>query len=296
MTSSPSSFETNELRLRVGDRNFTFPTPADFEFALSGRTCVPAEKINALVDVPDERLLQEAEAIKQAEQRFSDALSGVLANLKDINGFLDQTKLSMISQDNDWREIVSALMAVPAGFEQFKKVALVKYMQYMVSRQEIVKGLYHHRQLHKRDDDKTSWTRNIPKKALGDTGIFEYLSFAEKGADGDAFKRLPKGETLEIELDPDATFGMRLARSMCGIVNHGDLVFIDDRGVETSLHEGKNIIGRDASADVVMDSSLRDISRKHLIVETDGSNVFRLTDISSHGTWVDGRYVESTGI
>lgn len=296
MTAKPSSSATRELRLKVGDRDFRFPTPADFEFALSGRTCVPAEKINALVDVSDDRLLQEAEAIKLAEQRFSEALSGVLANIDDINDVLGQTKLSVISQDNDWRSIISALVAVPAGFEQYKKVALVKYMQYMVSRQDIVKGLYHHRQVHKLDSGKASSTRNIPKKALGDTGIFEYLSFAEQGAEDDAFKRLPKGETLEIELDPDDTFVVRLARSPCGIVNRGQLIFIDDKGLETPLREGKNVIGRDASADVVMDASLRDISRKHLVVETDGSNSFRLTDVSSHGTWVDAQYVEDTGI
>lgn len=296
MTFNPSSSETDVLRLEVGERTCTFPTPADFEFALSGRVCVPAEKINALVDVSDDALLKEATAIKQAEQRFSEALSGVLANIDDVNAVLEETNLAVISQDNDWRPIISALMAVPAGFEQYKKVALVKYMQYMVSRQEIVKGLYHHRQIHKQTPGKAPSTKRSPDKSLGETGIFEYMAFAEHAEGNDGFKRLPKGETLEVELDKDSTFRVRLARSACGIVNRGHLIFVDNNGLETSLREGENVIGRDAAADVVMDLNLRDISRKHLIVEAVGSNVFRLTDVSTHGTWVDPEYVEDTGI
>ena len=289
------SSDSDELRLKIRGRNYTFATPADFEFALSGRICVPAEKITALVDVSDERLLQEAEAIKQAEKRFSDALSGVLANIEEINDLLKETKLSTISQDNDWRTIISALMAVPAGFEQYKKVALVKYMQYMVSRQEIVKGLYHHRQIHKETPGKPA-PKKPTGKSLGDTAIFETMAFAEPGKEGADYKRIPKGETLQVELEKNGTFGVRLARSACRIVNRGQLVFVDHEVIETPLREGKNRIGRDADADIVMDPSLRDISRQHLIVETDGSDLFRLTDVSSHGTWVEPGYVAGAGI
>ena len=289
------SSEPDELRLKIRDRTYSFQTPADFEFALAGRTCVPAEKITQLVEVSDDQLLQEAEAIKQAEKRFADALSGVLANIEEINDLLKETKLAVISQDNDWRPIISALTSVPAGFEQYKKIAMVKYMQYMVSRQEIVKGLYHHRQIHKKVAAEPASTKKVSGK-LGETGIFEYMAFLEPGSQGDDFKRLPKGETLEVELDADATFGLRLARCVCGVVNRGGLFFVDQEGVETPLREGKNVIGRDPGADVVMDPNLRDISRNHLIIETDGTKVMRLTDVSSHGTWVEPGYVTGAGI
>ena len=44
------------------------------------------------------------------------------------------------------------------------------------------------------------------------------------------------------------------------------------------------------------DASLRDVSRKHLIVETDGSNRLRLTDISSHGTSLPPKFLDHTSI
>jgi len=287
--------ETDALTLKLGDRTYVFNTLSEFEFTLTGRICVPATKIIALVDVSDDNLLEEAAAIKQAERRFADALSGVLANIGDVNNVLKEVNLSLISQDNDWRAIISALMAVPAGFEQFKKIALVKYMQYLVSRQEIVKGLYQHRQVHKIGSGETS-SSNAAEDALKETAIFEMTTFAASDKEGVEFSRLPKGETLEVELDRNTTFSLRLAKNACGILHRGRLIFVDNKGQETSLREGKNIIGRDAGADVVMDPNLRDVSRKHLIVETDGSNIFRLTDISSHGTWVNPKYLDDTGI
>jgi hypothetical protein len=45
-----------------------------------------------------------------------------------------------------------------------------------------------------------------------------------------------------------------------------------------------------------MGANLRDVSRKHLIVESDGTSVVLLTDISSHGTWVHPKYLDNTGI
>ena len=290
-----SAPETEELSLKVGGKTYSFNNPAEFEFALSGRICVPAQKITALVDVKDEDLLEEAAAIKQAEQRFADGLSGVLANIGDINNVLKELDLALISQDNDWRAIIAALMAVPAGFEQYKKVALVKYMQYLVSRQEIVKGLHEHRQIHKSPSGKSAAAKSA-EDALKETAIFEMTTFAAPSKEGAEFSRLPKGETLEVELTKGEQFHLRLAKSPSGIVYRGRLLFIDHQGQETTLREGKNIVGRDASADVIIDASLRDVSRKHLIIESDGTRTVRITDISSHGTWVEPKYLDDTGV
>ena len=46
--------------------------------------------------------------------------------------------------------------------------------------------------------------------------------------------------------------------------------------------------------DVVVDAQYREISRRHLIVETDGLEVIRLTDISSLGTSVPHEFLNTT--
>lgn len=109
------------------------------------------------------------------------------------------------------------------------------------------------------------------------------------------YKRLPKGETLELSLEPAEAFTLFVARHECAIVMRDHLFFIDSDGRETSLRSGKNIVGRDAAADIVMEAGMRDISRKHLVIESEGSEIVRVTDISSHGTWAHPRYLEGTG-
>jgi len=291
-----STPETDELTITLGEKSYTFSTPSEFEFALAGRTCVPVSKIASLVDVPDTDLLNEAAAIKQAERRFSEALSGVLANIEDINQFMKEIDLSLISQDNEWRAIISALMAVPASFEQYKKVALVKYMQYLVSRQEIIKVLHEHRQKQKEGAAPGGDGQSEAESKLKETAIFDVTTFQTPAEDATEYGRLPKGETLEISVEPDETFTLLVAKHKCQILRRDRLLFVDDRGQETTLRTGKNIIGRDAGADVVMDANLRDVSRKHLIVESDGTSVVLLTDISSHGSWVHPKYLDNTGI
>jgi hypothetical protein len=291
-----STPETDELTLTLGEKSYTFSTPSEFEFALAGRTCVPVTKIASLVDVPDTDLLNEAEAIKQAERRFSEALSGVLANIADINQFLKEIDLSLISQDNEWRAIISALMPVPASFEHYKKIALVKYMQYLVSRQEIIKVLHEHRQKQKESAASGGDGHSEAESKLKETAIFDVTTFTAPAEDATEYGRLPKGETLEISVEPDEPFTLLVAKHKCKILRRDRLLFVDDKGQETTLRTGKNIIGRDAGADVVMDANLRDVSRKHLIVESDGTSVVLLTDISSHGSWVHPKYLDNTGI
>jgi hypothetical protein len=291
-----STPETDELTLTVGEKSYTFSTPSEFEFALAGRTCVPVSKIAALVDVADTDLLNEAEAIKQAERRFSEALSGLLANIADINQFLKEIDLSLISQDNEWRAIISALMPVPASFEHYKKIALVKYMQYLVSRQGTIKVLHEHRQKQKNSAASGGNSHSEAESKLKETAIFDVKTFATLAEDATEYGRLPKGETLEISVGPDDPFTLLVAKHKCQILHRDRLLFVDNKGQETTLRTGKNIIGRDLGADVVMDAQLRDVSRKHLIIESDGTSVVLVTDISSHGTWVNPKYLDNTGI
>lgn len=288
-----STQEFEGLTLELGDHSYRFNTPAEFEFALAGRTCVPSAKIAALVDVRDEDLLNEAADIKKAERRLAEALSGVLEDSSKVNDVLREIDLALFSNDNDWRKIISSLTAVPPSFERYKKIALVKYMQYLVSRQEIVRGLHLHRQIHKEVEVAEA---DGAEPALKETALFEYATFKTNSGDEAEYKRLPKGETLEISLEPEEVFTFFVARHECAIVKRDRLIFIDARGREIGLRSGKNVVGRDVAADVVMEGKMRDISRKHLVIESEGTDVVRVTDISSHGTWVHPRYLESTAI
>lgn len=287
---------SENLALDVDGEIYTFQTPRDFEFALSGRTSLPSAKITALARLSDEELLREAEAIRRVEQRFADALSGSLEDITSVGPFLLGIDPSLISHDNSWRAIIGALNETEKPCEAYKKVALVKYMQYLTSRQEVVKNLYVNRQqgAQTRDGGANGSDAYRPPGRLRETLLLDLDAPAPCAHHQKEFRRLPKGETVEIALEPNQIVDVLLARHPCSIVLRDRLLFVDERGNDSELRSGRYIVGRDSSSDVVVSSSLRDVSRKHLVVETDGESVVRLTDISSHGTSVPPIYLERT--
>jgi len=280
-----------------GDR-YVFQSPQDFEFALSGRTSLPAPKIAALSRLSDDELLREAEAIRAVEQRFAEALSGTLEDITSVGPFLRTMEPSIISQDNNWRSIISALNRVDRMPETYKKIALVKYMQYLTSRQEVVKSLYTNRQSGKageaRPDNGSAVYR--PTARFRETMLINLNVSPELERHETSFSRLPKGETVEVDLEGDHPIDLLLAKHQCRILLRDRLLFVDQGGNNSELRVGRNVVGRDATSDVIMDASLRDVSRKHLIVESNGVGLIKLTDISSHGTSLPPKYLDHTSI
>jgi hypothetical protein len=289
---------TDILELSIDGEHYVFHSPREFEFALAGRTSVPAPKIAALSRLTDDALLREADAIRAVEERFSSVLSGALEDITTIGPKLKSMEPSIISQDNGWRSIIAALNAFDEIPASYKKVALVKYTQYLAARQELVKCLYANR--HEREEDASGTPRASavyrPTARFRETMLFDLRDLADMERHEIAFSRLPKGETVELNLEREGAVELLLAKHQCRILLTDKLLFVDERGHDSELHAGTNVVGRDASSDIVIDASLRDVSRKHLIVESDGVHHIKLTDISSHGTSLPPRYLDQTSI
>lgn len=280
---------SDTLELVLGENTFEFSSPEDLGFALAGRAGVPGSRVGSLVEMGDDALRREAEAIRQVEQVFNDALDGSLREVTSISPFLKEIDINLISQDHDWRAIISALNGLDRSFEPYKKVALVKYVQYLAARRQAVTAIYASRKHAKMDVNMGG-----SDSKLRETAIFSVTEL--DGEDAAQFSRVPKGETVDVDLSVEGSVAVILAKHRCRLESPGKPVFVDDNEQITTLRRGKNIIGRDASCDVLINSAYRDISRKHLIVEVlDGNNV-RLTDISSHGTSMSPHLLDSTSI
>ncbi len=274
------------LDISIDGERYVFQSPRDFEFALNGRTCLPATKIAALSRLSNDELLREAEAIRTVEQRFAEALSGTLEDITSVGPLLKNMEPSIISQDNNWRSIFSALTGADRIPEPYKKIALVKYMQYLTSRQELVKSLYANR--HRREAGEARPANGPavyrPTARFRETMLFDLNGVPDLERQETSFSRLPKGETVEVNLEEGYAIDLLLAKHQCRILLRDRLLFVDESGRDSELRVGRNVVGRDATSDVIIDANLRDVSRKHLIVESDGVGQIKLTDISSHGT------------
>lgn len=283
--------KTKPLTLRIGDQEYNFPSAKELEFALAGRVALPSSRISTLMDSSLPALQKEAEGIKQVERRFADAVTRSIEDDNVIGEFFKDLDLAIISQDNDWRPIINALYGLDSSSNEYRRVGLVNYTQYLVARHELVQTLYRARQA---PGPPATVRDTRDAQAFKETMLFELTTFSPASKKREDFGRLPKGETVDISLLPNQSLTLLLARHRFNIVASDRLHFVDDNGKDIELRRGKNVIGRDLSSDVVVDAEYRDVSRKHLIVEAASSDLIRLTDVSSLGTSVPNEYLDAT--
>ena len=280
------------LQLTIGEQSISFLSIADFEFCLSGRTSVPSSKITAMVKCTTKQLQTEAHTIKDIEKCFVAILSRSIEDSSSISLSLKELDKSIFSQDHSWRNIIGALNERGDEFNPFRRVALVKYMQYLSSRQDIIKYLYSEKK--KPTAEKRNSESNQTDEAFKDTLIFENNMFelGSHNPNNGEFERMPKGESVTAFLKPNERIIVMLSKHKCEIEATGQIYFIDQSGRKHALDMGRNVIGRDATGTVAIDPGLRDISRTHLVIENLGNNSLQLTDLSSHGTYIPTTFLE----
>lgn len=279
------------LALTINGEEITFSTLNEFEFALGGRTNVPATKLADLIMLAPSDLKREAKSIKSVEKRFVDILSRSIEQPGEIGKLVREIDIQVFSNDYEWRAIFKALNQQDEEYDELRRVAVVKYMQYLRSRQDVIKQTYKVKMREsgaKRDDTgEGSTALEDTKDFLKETSIFDSISI-EPPADSteSPYWRLPKGEAVRVRPRPGAEFEFRLSKHVFTFRYAKPMVIIDQSGVQHELTDGKNIIGRDAVCNVVLGNGLRDVSRMHMIIEPHDDDSLRVTDLSSHGTFL----------
>ncbi len=295
------------LTLVINGEEISFNTLTEFEFALGGRTNVPASKLADLIMLAPEELKREAKSIKTVEKRFVDILSRSIEQPGEIGKLVRAVDIQVFSNDYDWRAIFKALNQQDEDYDELRRVAVVKYMQYLRSRQDVIKQTYKVKMRESssmpRDGDPNATAPDLAsalddtKDFLKETSIFDSISLdAPLEAAESAYIRLPKGEAVYIRPASDAEFEFRLSKHVFTFRNSQPMVIVDQAGVAHELTDGKNIIGRDAVCNVVLGNGLRDVSRMHLIIEPSDDDTLRVTDLSSHGTFMPTNLVATEEI
>ena len=270
------------LELDLSERVVRFDSLGDFEFSLSSRTDVPAAKIAELVRFDPKALRAEAGNIREVERRFVHVLSHSLETPGALGLRLREMDVKLFSHDHDWRDIMRAVIEQSAEFEDYKQLALAKYMQYLGSRQEVLRSIYANKQVTAPDDDEPEQDGGPD---LRDTLIFD-LAALPQAYDSPGFRRLPRGETVTVAVPPGRELQLVLSRHMFTLVSGARPRLADADGRAQPLDGGRNVVGRQLDADIVVDAQMRDVSREHLIIMVGETDDFALTDVSSHGTFV----------
>jgi len=282
------------LSLEIRDQTITFNSLGEFEFAMSGRTDVPSRKIAELIALTRPELKKEAKAIKAVEQMFVDVLAKSIDEPGTISDLMREIDVHVFSQDHQWRDLMRSLNEHTTEYDDLRRIALVKYMQYLRSRQDVIKQTYAIKKRDTRASESKESNQTSEKIPAGmrDTVIFDTV-VAEQDVDSTKdFTRLPKGESVHLKLNPNEIVPLRLSKHAFHLVHDSTPKLVDEQNETYILKRGKNVVGRDGVCNIVLDSVYRDVSRVHLMLELSDQDTIRVTDLSSHGTYVPRRFVD----
>lgn len=281
------------LKLELDGRALSFATLDDFAFSLSGRTQIAAHSVGRLMQLAPSELRREATDIRDAERRFVDLLADALKDPGAVSALLHDIEGGLITEDNQWRAIIAAMSDEGPGFEEYKHLALVKYMQYLTARRDVVKSIYAQR--------FGGQEPLAAQEPAADGGAKSTLSIDEESEpDTESsklrFQRLPRGETVQVHTPQSGELSILLSRHRFQLYAADTPRLADDNGVNYLLKSGVNVIGRHPENDVVVGGWYRDVSRKHLMVDISDDANLSLTDLSTHGTFLPGTLLgNSTG-
>ena len=256
----------------------------ELEKFLASRTKVPAAKLAAFFDLPDKDVRAEAELVTRVLRRFAKAVANSIEDPAATSSFLRELDLKAISRDHDWQEIFSVMRAEPDGFEDHKRAALIKYLQYLSFRKRLLEYIYSRKSAL---EDTDALPVNVEAQGAGGNHADEAEETGTASPhSAKQFIRLPLGEPLALPLPLGTTADIKLAGHVFRLIGGRPPSLIDQNGVMYFLREGRSMVGRHPESDIVIDHDFRDVSRAHLILEWNGGPSVRLTDLSTRGTFV----------
>ena len=167
----PKSAKSGPLKISVDDTTVTFSTIDDLKFALEAKTQLPVSKYDELRALSMEALKKQATDIRQVEARLLQILDHSFAEPMAVDYELRDVDIRIFSEDHGWRDLIEALNDQGTEFADFKRVALVKYLQYLANRQDLIKRVYwtKHRETQGEPD-----VSNLPASGdVRETAIFD---------------------------------------------------------------------------------------------------------------------------
>jgi hypothetical protein len=298
--SKPVDLAFPGAQLRVRDAQ-------DLEHVLGARTAPSPMQIAIMGSLSPDDQRREAARLESIEHRILRSLPQPEGSMSGSLALLAALDLSEVTDDNDWRAIMSAMRSLNPGREDLTRAALGKFANYLASTRELLQAMSASSAAH-----ANAQARPLSPDEAIDTGPRQQLIFnldhlagnpqaswsrAPAGAGSDAqpngFARLPKGEAIEVQMQSHQSLDLLLARYRFHIVSGDSCMLLDENGNDYRLRSGKNVLGRSSQCDVCVDPFFRAVSRKHVIIEASPDATLRVTDISSLGTYLPSAHVDS---
>ena len=303
------------LELPFEDGWLKIPSLHIFKFCISSRTSIPTKTVQQFFEYSLSQIEKEARKTKDIEKTLLEILStsleksGTSGTLRQQLGILN---LQTFTQEQNWRSIFKALREEGNGFDEHIRFALVKYVQFLTARKDVLRTIYRDKKTARKKLDLVTHELEEKKKllkkaklteaneSLEDTSIIasapfdENMPLDEALIDYSALSPLPKGEPLLLSLKNGKSMSLFLSKHKFTLTGGSTPTLRDESNNDSYiLHTGKNSVGREPSCSISVNVQMRDISRRHLIVSILPENRIQLTDISTHGTMIPTLYMEN---
>jgi hypothetical protein len=281
-----------EIRLKLNGQALHFRSLDDFSFSIESRTSVPSKRFDELLDRTPNELRQEARNIKSVEKNLVDILEDALIETAVCGPAIRELGLQVFSGDHDWRPLMAELNELGDDFEAYKRLALIKYMQYLGARQEVLRIIYA-----MKNPDAATINEQIVERLgeefdAGETALFDMGPRADRDPPENPLERLPRGEIVRAHVLPGHALEMRFSSHAFRFVNSNGWTLLGPHGLRFKLSEGRNTIGRGRDNNIPLGKEFRNVSRRHLVAEPVDDHMILLTDLSSHGTFAPALHLE----
>ena len=271
------------VSLRLAGREVRARRASDLREALMPHVPVSAARIAELGSTEDPALAARVAALEQVGAGIAKALADgtdPLAAVADTGTALERPWPDALSAARDWRD----------GRAPFRRALADALLAHVGAERECLRTLLANRSRAPAPGSETSIDVDA---SMRQRLVFDPAAIAGEDGNGVEFNRMPKGDPLEIPMRDGQALELMLAQHRFLIVSGTPWLLIDELGEDIRLKPGRNVVGRSVDCEAVVHDSYRAISRRHAVLETEGTALLRITDISSLGTFVPRGYLDN---
>ncbi len=269
------------LRLDVGGNWQTFLSEEQFSGYLADRIEMSANHMEDLAAMDGHGVQRELRHTRRSHQNAVDILVRAMethTKLRHLWGLLDVSK---VPDEHEWPSVLFAAGNADNISEAALRLTLTHYVHYLEARREILESMGR--------EWRAAALRGGPARPVVPKAMRSDLSPVSRFTTrrNQLYARLPRRRAVNLDLNARRQVILYLARNRFILrMEDGRVILQQQDGVNHSLKIGRNMIGRSAQCEVLVDSGHSDISRQHLLIEVGDMGHVRLTDLSSRGTYM----------
>jgi len=286
--------KSDKLTITIKDEKYSFNDIRDFKIFLSSKVEIPASKLQDMLKRSDTELKSEFEQLQRLERTIMDKLAATIRDPSIVDKYLDDATLVRFSQDYDWRQIIYELSKRDTECSEYKLEAVTHYLRYLQSRVATAQNILLDRRKQRAASGETPFEEieSEDSTVFASTRSIDLSKYRKEQGELVELERLPRGQSVVIETKGLDELKLKLGSRHFVLKLNDDPTLISKKGEIYALRPGENLIGRSSRCNIVIDPSLVDISRQHLIVELldDGDLIF--TDMSSSGSFIPAGFLD----